>query len=89
MNDLWETVRGNLEARVPFKKASLNNKARNLLLVDKLLVEFVQTTDARLRRGLPGEQALLPYGFRRPYAWVILVTCDVSLLSFMHFRRCD
>jgi hypothetical protein len=60
----------------------LNNKARNLLLVDKLLVEFVQTTDARLRRGLPGEQALLPYGFRRPYAWVILVTCDVSLLSF-------
>lgn len=87
VNDLWETVRGNLEPRVPFKKASLNNKARNLVLVDKLFVEFVQTTDARLRRGLPGEQSILPYGFRRPYAWVILVTCDVSLLSFeLHFH---
>lgn len=82
MNDLWETLRGNLEARVPFKKASLNNKARNLVLVDRLHVEFVQTTDARLRRGLPGEQSSLPFGFRRPYAWVILVTCDVSLPFF-------
>jgi len=82
VNDLWETVRGNLEARVPFKKASLNNKARNLVLVDRLHVEFVQTTDARLRRGLPGEQSSLPFGFRRPYAWVILVTCDVSLFLF-------
>lgn len=80
VNDLWETVRGNLEARVPFKKASLNNKARNLVLVDRLYVEFVQTTDARLRRGLPGEQASLLFGFRRPYALVILVTCDVRLL---------
>ncbi|KAG0578331.1 hypothetical protein KC19_4G014800 [Ceratodon purpureus] len=76
VNDLWESIRGNLEARVPFKKASLNNKARNLVLVDKLVVEFVQTTDARLRRGLPGEQSLLSYGFRRPYAWLIVVTCD-------------
>ena len=66
------------EARVPFKKASLNNKARNLVFVDKLHVDYVQTTDARLRRGLPGEQIPLPLWFRRPYACVVLVTCEVS-----------
>lgn len=78
MNDLWESVKEKFEARVPFKKASLNNKARNLVFVDKLHVDYVQTTDARLRRGLPGEQIPLPLWFRRPYACVVLVTCEVS-----------
>lgn len=79
MNDLWENVKEKFEARVPFKKASLNNKARNLVSVDKLHVDYVQTTDARLRRGFPGEQIPLPLWFRRPYACVVLVTCEVSL----------
>ena len=79
VNDLWESVKEKFEARVPFKKASLNNKARNLVFVDKLHVDYVQTTDARLRRGLPGEQIPLPLWFRRPYACVVLVTCEVSL----------
>lgn len=79
VNDLWESVKEKFEARLPFKRASLNNKARNLVFVDKLHVDYVQTTDARLRRGLPGEQIPLPLWFRRPYACVVLVTCEVSL----------
>lgn len=85
VNDLWESLKESFEARVPFRKAKLNNKARNLVSVDRLHVEYVQTTDARIRRGFPGEQTPLPLWFRLPYACVVLVTCDVSLLFSVSF----
>lgn len=87
VSDLWETVKGNLETRVPFKKASLNNKARNLVLIDKLSVEFIQSTDLRLHRGLLGEDIPLPLEFHRLYVWVILVTCEVNLLQWLYYHN--
>ncbi|KAI4374712.1 hypothetical protein MLD38_012675 [Melastoma candidum] len=52
----------------------LNNKARNVVLVENLPAEFILTTDARLRSRFPQEQAL--YWFREPYSTIILVTCE-------------
>lgn len=74
VNDLWPTVKDGFEARVPFRKACLNNKARNPVYVEKLPVEFILTTDARLRNRFPQEQAV--FWFRHPYATVVLVTCE-------------
>lgn len=75
MSDLWPTVKPAFEARLPFKRASLNNKARNAVLVEKLPAEFILTTDSRLRSRFPQEQLL--FWFREPYATVVLVTCEV------------
>lgn len=74
VNDLWPTVKDGFEARVPFRKACLNNKARNPVYVEKLPVEFILTTDARLRNRFPQEQSV--FWFRHPYATVVLVTCE-------------
>jgi len=74
VSDLWPTVKDGFEARVPFRKACLNNKARNPVYVEKLPVEFILTTDARLRNRFPQEQAV--FWFRQPYATVVLVTCE-------------
>ncbi|KAI5417547.1 hypothetical protein KIW84_042232 [Lathyrus oleraceus] len=45
VSDLWPTVKPAFEARLLFKRASLNNKARNPVLVEKLSAEFILTTD--------------------------------------------
>ncbi|KAE9621646.1 putative tetratricopeptide-like helical domain, TRAPP II complex, TRAPPC10 [Lupinus albus] len=74
VNDLWPTVKNAFEARLPFKMASLNNKARNSVFVEKLPAEFILTTDSRLRSRFPQEQLL--FWFREPYATVVLVTCE-------------
>lgn len=74
VSDLWPTVKPAFEARLPFKRASLNNKTRNPVLVDKLPAEFILTTDSRLRSRFPQEQLL--FWFREPYATVVLVTCE-------------
>ncbi|OAY62625.1 Trafficking protein particle complex II-specific subunit 1 [Ananas comosus] len=74
VSDLWPTVKESFEARLPLKKASLNNKTRNSVNVEKLLAEFILTTDARLRSRFPQEQSL--FWFREPYATVVLVTCE-------------
>lgn len=74
VNDLWPIVKEGFEARVPFRKACLNSKARNSVILDKLPVEYILTTDARLRSRLPQEQT--PYWFHEPYAIVVLVTCE-------------
>ncbi|XP_058779898.1 trafficking protein particle complex II-specific subunit 130 homolog isoform X1 [Vicia villosa] len=74
VSDLWPTVKPAFEARLPFKRASLNNKARNAVLVEKLPAEFILTTDSRLRSRFPQEQLL--FWFREPYATVVLVTCE-------------
>lgn len=75
VSDLWPTVRKGFEERLPFKRASLNNKTRNSVLVEKLSAEFILTTDARLRSRFPQEQLL--FWFREPYATVVLVSCEV------------
>ncbi|XP_020100478.1 trafficking protein particle complex II-specific subunit 130 homolog isoform X2 [Ananas comosus] len=74
VSDLWPTVKESFEARLPLKKAALNNKTRNSVNVEKLLAEFILTTDARLRSRFPQEQSL--FWFREPYATVVLVTCE-------------
>ncbi|XP_057450718.1 trafficking protein particle complex II-specific subunit 130 homolog isoform X2 [Lotus japonicus] len=74
VSDLWPTVKPAFEARLPFKKASLNNKTRNPVLVETLPAEFILTTDSRLRSRFPQEQLL--FWFREPYATVVLVTCE-------------
>ncbi|XP_022139450.1 trafficking protein particle complex II-specific subunit 130 homolog [Momordica charantia] len=74
VSDLWPTVKNGFEERLPFKRAFLNNKTRNLVSVDKLSAEFILTTDARLRSRFPQEQYL--FWFREPYATVVLVTCE-------------
>lgn len=74
VSDLWPTVKNGFEERLPFKRACLNNKTRNPIVVDKLPAEFILTTDARLRSRFPQEQYL--FWFREPYATVVLVTCE-------------
>ncbi|XP_019057996.1 PREDICTED: trafficking protein particle complex II-specific subunit 130 homolog isoform X3 [Tarenaya hassleriana] len=72
--DLWPTVKSSFEEHQPLKRALLNNKTRNSVFVESLPVEFILTTDARLRSRFPQEQSL--FWFREPYATVVLVTCE-------------
>ncbi|KAK4420679.1 Trafficking protein particle complex II-specific subunit [Sesamum alatum] len=74
VSDLWPVVKKGFEERLPFKRAFLNNKTRNPVLVDELPAEFILTTDARLRSRFPQEQSL--FWFREPYATIVLVTCE-------------
>ena len=75
VNDLWPVVKEGFEARVPFRRACLTSKARNLVTLDKLPVEYILTTDSRLRSRIPHEQTA--FWFHEPYATVVLVTCEV------------
>ncbi|XP_044472800.1 trafficking protein particle complex II-specific subunit 130 homolog isoform X2 [Mangifera indica] len=74
VSDVWPTVKRGFEERLPFKRACLNNKTRNLMFVEKLPAEFILTTDSRLRSRVPQEQLL--FWFREPYATIVLVTCE-------------
>ncbi|KAG9145490.1 hypothetical protein Leryth_019831 [Lithospermum erythrorhizon] len=74
VSDLWPQVKTSFEERLPFKRALLNNKTRNAVLVDELPADFILTTDARLRSRFPHEQSL--FWFREPYATVVLVSCE-------------
>ncbi|KAH1103796.1 hypothetical protein GYH30_037617 [Glycine max] len=74
VSDLWPTVKPAFEGRLPFKRATLNNKTRNPVFVDTLPAEFILTTDSRLRSRFPQEQFL--FWFREPYVTVVLVTCE-------------
>ncbi|KAJ7527532.1 hypothetical protein O6H91_16G059700 [Diphasiastrum complanatum] len=74
VSDLWPVVKEAFEARLPLKKASLNNKARNLVTVEKLPIEYILTTDPRLRGRIIQEQS--PFLFRHPFATVLLITCE-------------
>lgn len=75
VSDLWPVVKDAFEERTPFKKAYLNNKTHSPVNVENLPVEFILTTDARLRSRFPQEQSV--FWFREPYATVVLVTCEV------------
>nr|KYP39950.1 Trafficking protein particle complex subunit 10 [Cajanus cajan] len=74
VSDIWPTVKPAFEARLPFKRATLNNKTRNPVFVEALPAEFILTTDSRLRSRFPHEQFL--FWFREPYANIVLVTCE-------------
>ncbi|KAH7289351.1 hypothetical protein KP509_31G071500 [Ceratopteris richardii] len=74
VNDLWPTVKEGFEARVPFRKACLNSKFQNSVILDKLPVEYILTTDSRLRSRTPQEQNA--FCFQEPFAMVVLVTCE-------------
>ncbi|CAA6658433.1 unnamed protein product [Spirodela intermedia] len=74
VSDLWPLVKDAFEERTPFKKAYLNNKTHSPINVENLPVEFILTTDARLRSRFPQEQSV--WWFREPYATVVLVTCE-------------
>ncbi|CAH9083216.1 unnamed protein product [Cuscuta epithymum] len=74
VTDLWPLVRNEFEERFPFKRALLNNKTRNPVIVDEFRAEYVLTTDSRLRSRFPQEQSL--FWFREPYATLVLVTCE-------------
>lgn len=81
--DLWPTVKGLFEEHQPLKRAFLTNKTRNPVFVENLPVEFILTTDARLRSRFPQEQYL--FWFREPYATIVLVTCEVLVLLISCF----
>lgn len=83
MSDLWPTVKGLFEEHQPLKRAFLTNKTRNPVFIENLPVEFILTTDARLRSRFPQEQYL--YWFREPYATIVLVTCEVLVLLISFF----
>lgn len=92
MSDLWPLVKKDFEERLPLKGAVLNNKTRNPVFLETLPVEYILTTDARLRSRFPHELSL--FWFREPYATVVLVTCEVSqkslkkqLLCYLHARK--
>lgn len=74
VSDLWPNIKSGFEERVPIKRASLNNKTRNPVLVENFPCEFILTTDSRLRSRFPQEQSL--FWFREPYATIVLVTCE-------------
>ncbi|XP_060190258.1 trafficking protein particle complex II-specific subunit 130 homolog isoform X1 [Lycium barbarum] len=74
VSDLWPLVKKGFEDHLPFKRAFLNNKTRNPVLVDELPAEYILTTDSRLRSRFPQEQSL--FWFREPYATVVLVSCE-------------
>ncbi|KAL3503259.1 hypothetical protein ACH5RR_037708 [Cinchona calisaya] len=74
VSDLWPLVKEGFEERLPFKLGFLNNKTRNAVPVDELPVEYILTTDSRIRSRFPQEQSL--FWFREPYATVVLVTCE-------------
>ncbi|KAJ3681363.1 hypothetical protein LUZ60_015852 [Juncus effusus] len=74
VSDLWPSVKQGFEARLPLKKATLNNRTRNPVYVENIPAEFIQTTDARLRSRFPQDQYL--FWFREPYATVVLVSCE-------------
>ncbi|XP_059283854.1 trafficking protein particle complex II-specific subunit 130 homolog isoform X1 [Lycium ferocissimum] len=74
VSDLWPLVQKGFEDHLPFKRAFLNNKTRNPVLVDELPAEYILTTDSRLRSRFPQEQSL--FWFREPYATVVLVSCE-------------
>ncbi|XP_027061257.1 trafficking protein particle complex II-specific subunit 130 homolog isoform X1 [Coffea arabica] len=74
VSDLWPLVKKGFEEKLPFKRAFLNNKTRNSVLVDELPAEYILTTDSRIRSRFPQEQSL--FWFREPYATVVLVTCE-------------
>ncbi|KAF3336304.1 Trafficking protein particle complex II-specific subunit 130 [Carex littledalei] len=74
VSDLWPSIKEGLEARLPLKKATLNNRTRNPVHVENLPAEFILTTDARLRSRFPQEQYL--FWFREPYATIVLVSCE-------------
>ncbi|CAL1408219.1 unnamed protein product [Linum trigynum] len=74
VSNLWPTVKDRFDERLPFRRASLNNKTRNPVFVENLNAEFILTTDSRLRSRFPQEQSL--FWFREPYATVVLVTCE-------------
>ncbi|PHT43769.1 Trafficking protein particle complex II-specific subunit -like protein [Capsicum baccatum] len=74
VSDLWPVVKKGFEDHLPFKRAFLNNKTRNPVLVDALPAEYILTTDSRLRSRFPQEQSL--FWFREPYATVVLVSCE-------------
>lgn len=90
VSDLWPLVKKGFEERLPLQGATLNNKTRNPVFLENLPVEFILTTDARLRSRFPHELSL--FWFREPYATVVLVTCEVTgifvkpclLISFMN-----
>lgn len=74
VSDLWPNIKSGFDERVPIKRASLNNKTRNPVLVENFPCEFILTTDSRLRSRFPQEQSL--FWFREPYATIVLVTCE-------------
>nr|XP_043621659.1 trafficking protein particle complex II-specific subunit 130 homolog [Erigeron canadensis] len=71
VSDLWPLVKEGFEKRLPFKRATLNNKTHDPVSVNNLPAEFTLTTDSRLRGQDP-----LSYCFQQPYATVVLVTCE-------------
>ncbi|KAJ9551545.1 hypothetical protein OSB04_015590 [Centaurea solstitialis] len=74
VSDLWPLIKKGFDERLPFRRATLNNKTRNPVSVANLPAEFILTTDSRLRSRFPQEQLL--FSFREPYATVVLVTCE-------------
>nr|XP_016466589.1 PREDICTED: trafficking protein particle complex II-specific subunit 130 homolog [Nicotiana tabacum] len=88
VSDLWPLVKKGFEDHLPFKRAFLNNKTRNPVLVDELPAEYILTTDSRLRSRFPQEQSL--FWFREPYATVVLVSCEILSQTYldMLYRCC-
>ena len=74
--NVWSLVRTSFESRLPLRKAVLHNKLGKAVEVERLPLDYVLSTDARLRTRPPPKNS--PHWFRHPYATIILTACDVS-----------
>ncbi|GBG88544.1 hypothetical protein CBR_g48013 [Chara braunii] len=70
----WPLVKEGFESRLPIKRATLNNKTRNPVVVDALPVEYVLSTSPRSRN----RQDKSLHWFRNPYAVLYLVLCELE-----------
>eukprot|EP00897_Mesotaenium_endlicherianum_P006947 jgi/Mesen1/6280/ME000324S05323 len=72
--NIWPLVKPTFEARLPLRKAVLHNKAKKPVEIERLPIEYITSTDPRLRSRPPAKNS--PHWFRHPYCTLILVPCE-------------
>ncbi|GJP42413.1 hypothetical protein CLOM_g1978 [Closterium sp. NIES-68] len=71
--NVWPSVRQSFEARLPLKKVQVHNRARKPVELDRLPLEYVLTSEPKLRSRPPVKNN--PHWFRHPFATLILLAC--------------
>ncbi|CAI5473413.1 unnamed protein product [Closterium sp. Yama58-4] len=71
--NVWPSVRQSFESRLPLKKLQLHNRARKAVDLDRLPLEYVLTSEPKLRSRPPVKNN--PHWFRHPYATLVLLAC--------------
>ncbi|CAI5507851.1 unnamed protein product [Closterium sp. Naga37s-1] len=71
--NVWPSVRQSFESRLPLKKLQLHNRARKAVDLDRLPLEYVLTSEPKLRSRPPVKNN--PHWFRHPFATLVLLAC--------------